>query len=89
LVPEISRAKTAIFPSNLNLICPVQPSTQKYSSSVFPKIMFLSAHPVSPGGAARDRHGRWRRDAVAVRLFSARLSRADESSFADGEGVWS
>jgi hypothetical protein len=34
--------------------------------------MFLSPHPDSPGGAARDRHGRWKQDAVAVRVCSAR-----------------
>jgi hypothetical protein len=88
LVPEISRVKTVIFSNHFSLICPVQPSAQKYSTSVFPKTMFLFSHPVSPGGAARDRHGRWRWDAVAVGLFSA-LMRADESSFTDGEGVWS
>jgi hypothetical protein len=64
-------AKTTIFLSNLNLISPVQPSAQKYSSSVFQKSMFLSAHPVSIRGAARDRHGRGRRDAVDVRVLSA------------------
>jgi hypothetical protein len=88
LCVDIACAKTEIFRCHFNPITPVQPSPQKYSSSVFPKIVFLFSHPVSPGGAARDRHGRWRRDAVAVRLFSA-LRRADESSFTDGEGVWS
>jgi hypothetical protein len=85
---RIRCAKTAIFLNHLNPITPVQPPPQKYSSSIFPKSMFLSAHPASPGGAARDRHGRWRRDAVDVRVCSA-LGRADESSFTDGEGVWS
>src|SRR5262249_25543538 len=40
-----------------------QPSAQKISS-VFQKIMVNSRHPAPPGGAARDRHGRWQRDAV-------------------------
>ena len=44
--------------------------------------MFPSAHPASPGGAARDRHGRWRQDAMDVRVCSAHV-RADESSFTD------
>lgn len=44
--------------------------------------MFLSPHPDSPGGAARDRHGRWSWDAVDVRVCSA-LVRADEDSFTD------
>ena len=39
-------------------------------------------------GAARDRHGRWKRDAVDVRVCSARM-RADENIVTDGEGAWS
>jgi hypothetical protein len=77
------------FLSHFNLFLPVQPSPQKYFSSVFRKPVFLSPHPDSTGGAARDRHGRRKQDAVAVRLCSARVSRADENSFTDGEGVWS
>ncbi len=76
------RAKTAIFPNNFNPIIPVQSSAQKYFTSNFQKFMFLSAHPASLGGAARDRHGRWKQDAVDVRMFSARR-RADENSFTD------
>ena len=49
------RAKTAIFPSNFNLICPVQPFRQKYSSSVFQKHMVLSSHPApTERGASRS-----------------------------------
>jgi hypothetical protein len=81
-------AKTAIFTRDFKLISPVQPSLQKYLTSVFQKAMFLSPHPVSARGAARDRHGRGRWDAVALRLCSAH-ARADERSFTDGEGVWS
>jgi hypothetical protein len=51
--------------------------------------MFLSVHPVSIRGAARDRHGRRKQDAVDVRVLSARMTRADDNSLADGEGVWS
>jgi len=72
---EISRAETTIFLSSFNLISPVQPSAQKYFSSVFQKYMFLSRHPDSPGGAARDRHGRWKQDAVAVRVCGALYAR--------------
>jgi hypothetical protein len=50
--------------------------------------MFLSFHPASPGGAARDRHERWERDAMAVKVLGAH-ARAGEGSFMDGEGVWS
>ena len=39
-----------VFLSNFNPITPVQPSAQKYSSSIFPKFMFLSAHPASLEG---------------------------------------
>jgi hypothetical protein len=78
----------AIFSSNLNLISSVQPSAQKYSSSVFQKSMVLSAHPDSIRGAARDRHGRGKQDAVDVRVLSA-FVRADDNSFTDGEGAWS
>jgi hypothetical protein len=67
---------------------PVQPSTPKYFSSIFQKFMFQSPHPDSPGGAARDRHGRWKQDAVDGMVCSA-LWRADEDIVTDGEGVWS
>jgi hypothetical protein len=67
LGPKNYRAKTVIFLNHFNPITPVQPSSQKYFTSIFPKFVFLSAHPASTGGAARDRHGRWRQDAVAAR----------------------
>ena len=70
-----SCAKTAIFLSHFNLICLVQPSAQKYLSSVFQKIMFHSTHPDSIRGAARDRHGRRKQDAVDVRMLSAHFAR--------------
>jgi hypothetical protein len=44
---------------------------QKYLSSVFQKYMFILSHPASAGGAYRDRHGRWKRDAVDARRLSA------------------
>jgi hypothetical protein len=69
--PSCARSKTTIFPSDFNLISPVQPSAQKYSTSVLQKSMFLSPHPDSTGGAARDRHGRRKQDAVDVRVLSA------------------
>jgi hypothetical protein len=67
---KILRRKTN-FASGFNLIWPVQPLREKYSASVFQKTMIVSAHPASTRGAYRDRHGRWKRDAVAVRMFSA------------------
>jgi len=40
-------------------------------------------HPVSPGGAHRDRHERWARGAMAE------ASHTDERQAADAEIVWS
>ncbi len=51
----------------------------------FVKIWFSPVIPPPPGGAYRGRHGRWKRGAVAVRVFSA--SCVDESILADGEVV--
>jgi hypothetical protein len=70
------------------LISPVSLFFQKYFYSIFQKYMFHSPHPDSPGGAARDRHGRWKQDAVDVRVCSAPW-RADENIFTDDEGAWS
>ena len=47
------------------------------------EIVLSSRCPASTRGAYRDRHGRWKRDAV-----DAVVSR-DERTEADGEGVWS
>jgi hypothetical protein len=47
------------------------PIGKKYSSSIFPKYVIILRHPASAGGAYRDRHGRWERDAVDVRRLSA------------------
>jgi hypothetical protein len=85
---SVGRAKTAIFLNLLNPITPVQSSAQKYSSSIFPKFMFLSAHPASPGGAARDRHGRWKQDAVDVRVPRACCAPTKAAS-RTSKGVWS
>ena len=73
-------AKTTIFINEINLICPVQPSVLKYFSSVFQNILVHSARADSTGGAARDRHGRWRQDAVDVRMFSALRARRRKQS---------
>jgi hypothetical protein len=59
------------------------PLSEKYFSSVLQKCMIVSAHPASTGGAYRDRHGRWKRGAVDVKLFSGREP-ADEDIFTDG-----
>jgi len=66
----------------------VNPLREKYSSSVFQKHVVISPHPASARGAYRDRHGRWKRDAVDVRM----LKRGDawtKAALADGKGVWS
>jgi hypothetical protein len=36
----------------------------KNNTSVFQKYMIVYAYPASAGGAYRDRHGRWKRDAM-------------------------
>src|ERR1041384_3755885 len=48
---------------------------EKYPSSIFPKIMIVSPRPASTRGAYRDRHGRWKRDAVDARVLSAWIAR--------------
>jgi hypothetical protein len=45
--------------------------------------MFYLSRPAPTGGALRDRHGRWERDAVDASV------RLDEARDADGETVWS
>jgi hypothetical protein len=46
------------FMCSVNLICPVQPLTQKYSAFVFPKNMIDCLHSAPTQGAYRDRHER-------------------------------
>src|SRR5882724_2734197 len=62
----------------------VKASVQKYSSSVFRKCMVVSRPSrLRSRGALRDRHERWRRDAMDA---SARETNAFD---ADGQAVWS
>src|SRR6185312_15040782 len=56
----------------------VNPSCEKYFPSVFRKNVIISPHPESARGTYRDRHGRWMRDAMDARVFSA-ACRADEN----------
>jgi hypothetical protein len=42
----------------------VQSRSRENTPSVFQKNMFSSPHPAPTGGAYRDRHGRWMRDAM-------------------------
>jgi hypothetical protein len=60
----------------------------KFPLSFFPKLCQLS--PVLPPlrGALRDRHGRWRRDAMDATLQAQSL-RKTTGAAADGEIVWS
>jgi|ERR1700757_1529899 hypothetical protein len=61
---ELLRLKS-IFASDLNPICPVQPSAEKYSASVVGQISGLNPTVSPEGGALRtSRTLRW--DAVAV-----------------------
>jgi len=66
----------------------VKTSREKYSSSVFRKYVIVCAHPASTGGAYRDRHGRWEREAVDVGVLSA-LDARTKAFLTDGKGVWS
>ena len=52
------------FMSQFKLIWAVQPRYGKYSYSVFQKLVIYFARPASTRGAYRDRHGRWKRDAM-------------------------
>jgi hypothetical protein len=62
-VRKVARCKELISQDvSIRSADPALPS-QKLSS-VFPKIMLSPAHPAPIGGAARDRHGRWERDAM-------------------------
>ena len=45
-------------------------------------------HPVPARGAARDRHGRWERDAMDAVASGAIIARTNDIA-ADGEVVWS
>jgi len=51
--------------------------------------MIISRHPASARGAYRDRHGRWKRDAVDVRVLKRADSARTKAFLADGKGVWS
>ena len=67
------------FRKPLQCAAPVQAPSRKYFA--FPEARIRCMSPPVPlplGGAARDRHGRWRRDAMDAKVFSA-ACRADES----------
>jgi hypothetical protein len=49
----------------------VQSLSQKYSCSLLTQITSISAAIPSRGGAYRDRHGRWERDAVDAAALGA------------------
>jgi hypothetical protein len=71
------------FPSRFNLIWVVQSSRKKYFPWSRPQITGKFRASRSIGGAYRDRHGRWVRDAVdAAALLT-------NGAGADGEVVWS
>ena len=58
----------------------VKPDREKYSSSVFRKFMISLPRPASTRGAYRDRHGRWKRDAVDERMFQRACAPTKASS---------
>jgi hypothetical protein len=53
----------------------VKPLLQKYFASRHPNQMHIKNRLVPPGGAYRDRHGRWGWDAVDVRASGAQGNR--------------
>jgi hypothetical protein len=52
------------FANGFRLVGVVRPLLPQDFTSVFQKNMIVCAHPAPAGGAYRDRHGRWGRDAV-------------------------
>jgi hypothetical protein len=54
------------FTNALNVIWPVQSSTQKYSCFVFAEFVLIDLVPPRSRGAHRDRHERWVRDAMGA-----------------------
>ncbi len=78
------------------MICPTGCCAKNLSSpfckniSVFvrPKSDLKFCHPAPARGAARDRHGRWERDAMDAAASGAIIARTSDVA-ADGEVVWS
>src|SRR6202012_2732304 len=73
------------FMNQFKLIWAVQPRYGKYSYSVFQKLVIYFAHPASTRGAYRDRHGRWKRDAMDA-AARARRTRAERTAKPCGPG---
>jgi hypothetical protein len=73
----------AEFASGLKLVKRVQIFEQKYSCFIFSEMSYIMRRPAATRGALRDRHERWRQDAVDA---SARETSAPD---ADGESAWS
>jgi hypothetical protein len=86
---EVSRYPLGSIASFFGLACLKRPNyfnsvLQKYRLPPDPNQQYMFSRPAPHRGAFRDRHGRWRRDAVDARR------RADEAlHLADGEVVWS
>ena len=90
------------FSNAINLICPVQSSPRKYTSSRPTQISpTTSPVPGPPRGAYRDRHGRWAGNAVdaaapaaliriAGRALACERSAARQTNDAEayGKSVW-
>jgi hypothetical protein len=56
--------QTANLLKRINVIWGVQSRLQKYFPSRLTQIKFIAPAIPSQGGAYRDRHGRWARDAM-------------------------
>jgi hypothetical protein len=80
--PKSSR-QNADLSNVLRLIWDVQMERQKYSSSNNPKYMDSWRRSAPDRGALRDRHERWKRNAMDT------FARKTSATEADGEAVWS
>src|SRR5712691_9670974 len=72
----------------VSVICPSCQSVAVSRIDLAPKSVASFACLVSTRGAARDRHGRWERDAMDAHR-RARFTCATSGVCADGEVVWS
>jgi hypothetical protein len=77
------------FVKRFNADSTVQSLRKKYFASIFQKFVIFSRGPAPAGGALRDRHGRWARDAMDVsgRSACAQTNDADADVKSCGPGL--
>jgi hypothetical protein len=79
---QIVRRAKAIFASRFNADTAFK-GLNENNASVLQNFRLSLSHPASTRGAFRDRHERWKRDAMDAK------ARATSAAIADGEIVWS